>query len=122
MPNIFLTAINKKTEDHESPRSILISEGTAQVMKPRCYTAGFEIIWESFGILRENESLFLCSDGVTQAGMGAKYVFGIGASGIADYLQHALTEYAHRQQKLDKILALTKKSPAVMQLTIPRFC
>ncbi len=94
---------------YESPNPILISEGTAQVMKPRFYTAGYEIIGESFGTLRENESLFLCSDGVTQAGMGAKYVFGIGANGIADYLNHELAESADWQLKLDKIVELTKK-------------
>ncbi|MDX9872213.1 MAG: SpoIIE family protein phosphatase [Clostridia bacterium] len=76
---------------YESPAPILIKDGTAQPLKPYFYTASYEIIGESSGTLGIGDSLVLCSDGATQAGLGNGYFFGIGAEGVADYINAKLS-------------------------------
>lgn len=76
---------------YEAPVPILIKEGIAQPLKPYYYTANYEIIGESSGVLGIGDSLVLCSDGATQAGLGKGYFFGIGAEGIAEYINSKLT-------------------------------
>lgn len=75
---------------YEAPIPILIKDGIAQPLKPYYYTANYEIIGESSGVLGVGDSLVLCSDGVTQAGLGKGYFFGIGAEGIAEYINSKL--------------------------------
>ena len=52
----------------------------------RFLNAGYEIVGESFGELEQNDSLVLFSDGVSQAGLGTGYNFGIGSQGVATFL------------------------------------
>jgi hypothetical protein len=75
---------------YESPNPILIQNGTAMVLSPRYYTSNYEVIGEFTGALFENDSLILMSDGVTQSGMGRDHDFGIGADGIADFINRKL--------------------------------
>lgn len=72
---------------YESPQPILIRQGQAQVVEAeRFLNAGYEIVGESFGELDQDDSLVLFSDGVSQAGLGTGYNFGIGSQGVATFL------------------------------------
>jgi hypothetical protein len=75
---------------YEAPAPICIENGTAGVLKPHFYTAGYEVIGESSGTLGVDDSLVLCSDGATQAGLGHGYTFGIGSDGLADFINQCL--------------------------------
>jgi len=70
----------------DAPCPILIKEGVASVMEPRYLAAGLEVIGEFFGMLDEGDRILLMSDGVTQAGLGNGYNFGIESEGIAKYI------------------------------------
>ena len=74
---------------YEAPNPIYVQSGKATVLNPRMYTAGYEVIGEHVGKLRNGDYLMLMSDGVTQAGMGRGYLSGIGSNGIADYITRA---------------------------------
>jgi serine/threonine protein phosphatase PrpC len=72
--------------NYENPVPIFINQGTAAPLKPRFYNAGYEVIGEMSGHLLEGDSLMLFSDGVSQAGMGFGYDFGIGEEYVANYV------------------------------------
>ena len=75
---------------YEAPEPILLQKSRASIMTRRFYTAGFEVISESAGYLQLNDSLLLFSDGVTQAGLGHGYGMGVGAEGIAEYINRVI--------------------------------
>jgi hypothetical protein len=77
---------------YEAPSPILIKDKRAQLLKPHFYTANYEIIGESSGTLAIGDSLVLCSDGATQAGLGNGYFFGIEARGVVDYINCRLSQ------------------------------
>jgi hypothetical protein len=70
---------------YEAPSPILFRDNWATVLSPRFYTAGFEVIGEMTGVLREGDALMLFSDGVSQAGLGHGLGFGIGSDGVAKF-------------------------------------
>lgn len=92
---------------YEAPAPILIKDGTAIVLKPRFYTAGYEVIGESSGTLGVGDSLVLCSDGATQAGLGHGYTFGIGPEGLAAYINACLSRGAALTELPEKITDMT---------------
>ncbi|NLA86407.1 MAG: SpoIIE family protein phosphatase [Clostridiales bacterium] len=94
---------------YEAPAPIIIKNGTASVMKPRFYNAGNEVIGESPGTLGIGDSLILCSDGATQAGLGHGYTFGIGAEGVADFINRCLDRGVPLHKLPDKILEMTEQ-------------
>ncbi len=94
---------------YEAPEPILIRDGVATVLKPRFYTAGYEVIGEASGTLNVGDSLILCSDGVTQAGLGHGYTFGIGSEGIAEYLNYCFSQGIPLSDIPDKILEMTER-------------
>ena len=69
---------------YENPGPILIRNGEAQVMEQQFIALTYEIIAESTGILEEGDRLFLCSDGVTHAGLGGGFAAGWGMKGAAE--------------------------------------
>jgi hypothetical protein len=75
---------------YEAPPPILIKDGTAYALNPHFTPAGDEEIGESSGTLGIGDSLVLCSDGATQAGLGHGYTFGIGADGLSEYINYCL--------------------------------
>ncbi|MEL4105263.1 SpoIIE family protein phosphatase [Oscillospiraceae bacterium WX1] len=79
---------------YEAPDPIYIMDGTAFVLKMHYYAAGDEQIGEASGTLAVGDTLILCSDGVTQAGLGHGYTFGIGSEGIADFINRQLARGA----------------------------
>ncbi|HPL07677.1 MAG TPA: SpoIIE family protein phosphatase [Clostridia bacterium] len=75
---------------YEAPQAIIIKNGTSSVLKPEFFTTGYEVVGETVGVLDIGDSLVLCSDGVTQAGLGHGYGFGIGIENISDYINKLL--------------------------------
>lgn len=94
---------------YEAPAPLLIRDGMATVLKPRFYTAGYEVIGESSGTLNIGDSLVLCSDGATQAGLGHGYTFGIGAEGLAEFLNHTFSRGVPLSDAPDKVLEMTER-------------
>ena len=94
---------------YEAPEPILIRKGTATVLKPRFYTSGYEVIGESSGTLNLGDSLVLCSDGATQAGLGHGYTFGIGAEGLAEYLNYCFGLGIPLSEVPDKVLEMAQR-------------
>jgi serine/threonine protein phosphatase PrpC len=76
---------------YEAPPPILIqNEESARVLKPRFYTTEFEVLGETLGKLEVRDALLLSSDGVTQAGMGRGYSFGVGSDGIVNFINKTI--------------------------------
>ncbi|MDR2349716.1 MAG: serine/threonine-protein phosphatase [Deltaproteobacteria bacterium] len=71
---------------YEAPPPILIRNDVAKVLEPRFYTVDYEVLGETPGKLEIRDSLLLSSDGVTQAGMGRGYSFGITSEGVANFI------------------------------------
>ena len=93
---------------YEAPAPILIRDGMAMVLKPRFYKAGYEVIGESSGTLSIGDSLVLCSDGASQAGLGHGYTFGIGSEGVAEYLNHCSSQGVPLIDVPDKVIHMTQ--------------
>ena len=92
---------------YEAPAPIAILDGTAAVLKPDLHRAGEEVIGESSGTLAAGDSLILCSDGITQAGTGHGYIFGIGEDGVADFINACLQRGVTRQDIPGKVIDMT---------------
>ncbi|MDR1037536.1 MAG: serine/threonine-protein phosphatase [Deltaproteobacteria bacterium] len=75
---------------YEAPDPVLIHGGSSAVLAPRFYTAGFEVIGESRGVMGEGDALVMFSDGVSQAGMGLGYDFGIGSETVSAFINQSL--------------------------------
>ncbi|MDR2735173.1 MAG: serine/threonine-protein phosphatase [Spirochaetota bacterium] len=71
---------------YESPNPVIIQSNHAAALAPRFYTAGFEVIGETSGILDMGDSLLLFSDGISQAGLGRAYGTGIGSDGVVSWI------------------------------------
>jgi len=74
---------------YEVSKPILVQAGGASVMSPRFYTVGYEVVGESLGQLDYGDALLLTSDGVTQAGMGHGYGFGIGEETVCKLINRS---------------------------------
>ena len=92
---------------YEAPAPIVILDGTAAVLKPHFRAAGDESIGESSGTLGVGDCLVLCSDGVTQAGTGRGYTFGIGEEGIAEYINVLLQKNVPLEEIPRRITEMT---------------
>ncbi len=79
-----------KVYTYEAPEAMIIKNGTASVLKPEFFTAGYEVVGEATGSLDIGESVVLCSDGVTQAGLGHGHGFGIGIENVSAYINRIL--------------------------------
>jgi len=75
---------------YEAPEAIIIKNGTSSVLKPEFFTAGYEVVGEAAGVLDIGDSVVLCSDGVTQAGLGHGHGFGIGIGNVSAYINSVL--------------------------------
>lgn len=75
---------------YESPEPVRIADGVAEALAPEFYTAGYEVVGEVSGLLEQGDSLLLFSDGVSQAGLGHGYAWGIGSAGVAAFINKEL--------------------------------
>jgi len=92
---------------YEAPPPLLISEGQVTVLPQRFFTSGYETVAECAGSLQLGDTLLLCSDGVTQAGMGHGLNFGLGAEGLASYILRHLPPDGNLRRLAQQIIAMT---------------
>ncbi len=78
----------------ESPKAILRRGRAAQVLEPYYYDALGTTLGETQFELEENDTLFIFSDGISQAGMGQMYPLGWQEKGAASYIQVQSRELA----------------------------
>jgi hypothetical protein len=77
---------------YEAPPPILIREGAPEALPLRRYGAGRETIGEASGSLSLGDALTVFSDGVSEAGLGRGYSYGIGAAEAAAFMGRCLAE------------------------------
>ncbi|MBR5429275.1 MAG: SpoIIE family protein phosphatase [Firmicutes bacterium] len=77
----------------EAPGPLHISKKRVSVLPRETVAAGEESMQRFSGQLQPGEYLLLLSDGVTQAGLGMGFGYGIGEQGTARYLNLRLSAY-----------------------------
>ncbi|MDL2296934.1 SpoIIE family protein phosphatase [Bacteroidales bacterium OttesenSCG-928-B11] len=75
---------------YEMPPPILVNPVYAQILKDRVYTQKKAIIHESSCVLSKDEGILLMSDGITQAGIGGKFLYGWESEGVQHYVESKL--------------------------------
>jgi len=75
---------------YEMPPPILVSPIYAQILKDRVYTQKKAIIHEATCILTKEEGILLVSDGITQAGIGQRFINGWESEGVWRYIESKL--------------------------------
>lgn len=93
---------------YEAPDPVVIRKnGKATALKKeRFIKAGYEVMAEYYGHLNRGDRFLIFSDGVSQAGLGNGYLFGIDSVGIAQYLTEI--QDAPPLPLLKKTLQMTK--------------
>lgn len=76
---------------YEMPPPILVNPVYAQVLKDRVYMQKKAIIHESSCVLSKDEGILLMSDGITQAGIGGRFIHGWESEGVQCYVESKLT-------------------------------
>ncbi len=71
---------------YEAPGGILASGNYAEILPVRHFPLGGDVVAESSGVLNDSDSLILCSDGITQAGLGNIKNFGWGIESFCSYI------------------------------------
>lgn len=92
---------------YESPRPVLIKDGVAVSVKPIFFETQYEVVGEFSGILNMGDCLLLFSDGITQAGMGRGYSYGIGEDGVAKHCNLRLDQGMEVYETSNEILKMT---------------
>jgi serine phosphatase RsbU (regulator of sigma subunit) len=95
--------------NYENPAPVFVQHGTAVALKPRFYPAGYEVVGEMSGQLLEGDSILLFSDGVSQAGMGFGYDFGIGEDLVAAHVSSMLNAGSQIGDVPEGVLDMCKK-------------
>ncbi len=77
-----------KAYTYESPAPVFIpnNEKAISLKAERFITAGYEVMGEYYGRLEIGDRFLMFSDGVSQAGLGDNYLFGIDSKGVAEYI------------------------------------
>jgi hypothetical protein len=77
---------------YETPPPLLIQGLAVSVLEPHFMTRGIEVMGESQTHLRPGDSLFVTSDGVSQAGLGVTHQLGWTMTGARDFTARCLDE------------------------------
>lgn len=77
---------------YESPPPLFLGKRRAQVLHQRTLNLGHAVVGEAQCHLEPGEGLLLCSDGITQAGLGAGRPSGWGAEGVCQYVNELLAD------------------------------
>lgn len=77
---------------YEMPPPILVNPVYAQILKDRVYTQKKAIIHESYCTLSKDEGILLMSDGITQAGIGQRFVNGWESEGVLRLVESKLND------------------------------
>ena len=98
-PYAAFTAVKVKTNGHysiycfEAPPPLIITGNHAYVMEGERFESGGVELVNYSGNLQIGEQIFICSDGVAQAGLGHGYTGGIGMQGAAKFISEKLKNY-----------------------------
>ncbi len=93
---------------YEAPQPIAVLDGRAQPLQQRFYTSYYETVAETVGTLQMGDSLVLCSDGVTQAGLGHGYGFGIGTEGLVNFINRKLMRGQNLTRFCHTVIEMTR--------------
>ncbi|MFP4105443.1 MAG: SpoIIE family protein phosphatase [Phycisphaerae bacterium] len=88
---------------YESPRPLLISRGHVSTLKLRTEMLGTEVVGETECVLDPGEGVLLMTDGLTQAGIGGRFVEGWSADGVQQCAESLLARRI-RPEQLPKCL------------------
>lgn len=77
---------------YESPPPIFVGRRRAQVLHQRTLTLEPAVVGEAQCHMEPGEGLLICSDGITQAGIGSNLGMGWGAEGVCESVNEALAE------------------------------
>jgi hypothetical protein len=77
---------------YESPPPIFVGKRQAQVLNQRTLSLDRAVVGEAQCHLEPGEGLLICSDGITQAGLGAGLGMGWGPAGVCEYVNELLAE------------------------------
>lgn len=77
---------NFTVSGYEIPVPVLMYDSEAKPADVRFYQSGGELMYEFAGSLEPGMSMLLCSDGITQAGMGRGFAMGWSTKGLAAWL------------------------------------
>lgn len=109
-PYAAFTAVRVRTNGYytiycyEAPEPIIISGKHAYLMQGETFESGSEKLVTYSGNLQPGEQIFICSDGIAQAGMGHGITSGIGMVGAARYINERLKKYEDSDPDFDEIL------------------
>jgi len=92
----------------ENPGPIRIRGEVAEVLPQRHIALKHERIAESIGSLAEGDTLILCSDGVTHAGLGGRHIVGWELPGVAREINAYLRRGGVESRLLPRILNAVK--------------
>jgi hypothetical protein len=77
---------------YESPPPIFVGRRRAQVLNQRTLNLERAVVGEAQCHLETGEGLLICSDGITQAGLGAGLALGWEAAGVCQYVNDLLSD------------------------------
>jgi hypothetical protein len=77
---------------YESPPPIFVGRRRAQVLHQRTLNLERAVVGEAQCHLEAGEGLLICSDGITQAGLGAGLALGWEADGVCEYVNDLLAD------------------------------
>jgi len=72
---------------YEMPPPLFLNKTHAQILRDRVYTQEKAVVHESNCVIEKGEGLLLLSDGITQAGIGKRFVYGWEVEGVCSFLQ-----------------------------------
>lgn len=88
---------------YDAPAPILIGNRQATPLEAKPLRWGKALVTETQSHLLPGEGLLLMSDGITQAGIGAKYATGWGAEGVVRFVNHSLL-LGHQVQDIPRLV------------------
>ncbi len=89
---------------YENPGPIFIRGDSATAIKQQMIALKYEMIAESTGMLEDGDSVLLCSDGITHAGLGGGFATGWGTEGVVGEINAYLRRDGLRQKLLTRVL------------------
>ncbi len=81
---------------HDMPAPLFITREKVKVLSQRKIETEYGILLETNCFLKNKEGIMLMSDGVTQAGIGRGYTFGIGSNNLAEFINSKLEKYENK--------------------------
>ncbi len=89
---------------YEAPGGLLVSGDYAEILPIRHFPCGGDVVAESSGVLKDGDSLVICSDGITQAGLGNIKNFGWGIESFCSFINKFLSTRSSLNDALDRAM------------------